>query len=350
MNKGIAIGVGALAVGGLVYFASRAGSAKSFVANMTVEPLWYGGINDMKFSTTGVKLPLAIDLGNRSSERYKVKVNACDVFLGGSKVAASKAALVEAVIEPYATTRIPIDVVLNYSFLVELIGSSITSLIMGEGADKIKDVVSRELEIRLDFAVNDFVQTPLSLNLSTGEVSLNGLGLVSYENREIGSLNDYKYLLPKEEPENSNPTLITDVTPEQTAVAIRKFAQKYAYQTAKLARKLKADTVEETVQRVFDFVYHYIKYVPDSTVKEQVRTPLRCLHDQAGDCDCYSVLIASIFENLGIKYVVRIAEYANKGYYQHVYVVALVHGREYVCDPVIEKCFTEKEYSRKKDF
>lgn len=355
----IGLGIGGLALGGLLYFWSKAQSAKSFIQNLTIEPLWYGGVNDMKFSTTGVKLPLAVDLGNRSNQEYKIRINACDIFLGEQKVAASKAALVEAVLKPQSTTRIPIDVVINYAFLVDFVGLSVTSLMMGEGANGIVSAMNQSLKIRLDFAVNDAIQTPLTINLESGEVSLSGLGgarlrggvgLVSYEDRQIGSFDDYKYLLPENKPTYEDKVVVEDVTPEQTARAIRAWAKECKWQTAALAKSLKGSTVRETIQNVFGFVYKYVKYEADSVTVEQVRSPLRCLYDQKGDCDCYTLLIASIFENLGIPYVVRIAEYNGKGYYQHVYAVALINGNELACDPVLNRCFEEKPYTRKKDF
>ena len=84
--------------------------------------------------------------------------------------------------------------------------------------------------------------------------------------------------------------------------------------------------------------------------QEQVRRPLRTLYDQKGDCDCYATLIGSMLYNLGIPFKFRIAEYANKGYYQHVYVIVPYSGGYFTVDPVLDNFNQEKPTTNHKDF
>lgn len=126
---------------------------------------------------------------------------------------------------------------------------------------------------------------------------------------------------------------------------MREVAERYKSDTATLAQRLNKDGLKETLQNIWNFVYTYIQYVPDSRVREQVRRPLRTLYDQQGDCDCYATLIASMLINLNIPYHFRIAAYS-AGRYQHVYVVVPHDGGYYVVDPVLDKCFAEKTPSK----
>jgi hypothetical protein len=98
---------------------------------------------------------------------------------------------------------------------------------------------------------------------------------------------------------------------------------------------------------VFDFVMRYVAYERDSAFTEQLRTPLRTLHDQKGDCDCMSILIGSILHCKGVPFSFRITKYNVGSDFSHVYVVA---DGGILIDPVYKVFNKEKEYTDKKDY
>lgn len=360
MKKGWKI---ALAAGGVIglglYIWSRIGQTKQMVTNLVVSPMWYGGINDMKIDITkGIKLPLAVDFMNRSDVSCTIRLNSLNVVnSSGSVIAYSNAGNYVVQLAPYATTRMKdVDVWIGASTVYQLLGTSIISLINGDSTaikNKAKQIIDG-CTIELSLTVNETVQVSLSMAIGDSAVvdeeateGIKGLGLVSTQDRQIKPLSEYHHLIPeKDNLEYKDTIIIKDVTPEQTAKFIRKVAQTYKRDTAVLAKALKGQSVRHTVENIWDFVAEHIQYVQDASDKEQVRRPLRTLYDQKGDCDCYATLIASICENLGYNYTIRIAEYDNKGYFQHVYVI--VEG--FVCDPVVDRCFYEKKPTRVKDF
>jgi hypothetical protein len=71
--------------------------------------------------------------------------------------------------------------------------------------------------------------------------------------------------------------------------------------------------------------------------------------DRRGDCDCFTVFICSVLQNLGIKTLLRITRY-KKDYFQHIYPVAFVNGKEVIMDAVADWFNYEVPYSEKKDY
>jgi hypothetical protein len=349
---GLMVLAGLTCAAGLVY--AKITSLKNFAKSIIVTPLWYGSISDLKLSTAGMKLPLALDLGNRSSENIMLRVNSVDIYNGDTIFAQSVPALNEVEIKSFSTSRLPIDMNIPYTTLVGMLGNFITRIANGESMQDLgKQVLDKVsgMSFRVDVAINGLVEVPIVVNMADKSVRVDGLGLVPAEDRKVGPLSDYEAYLPTREHLNYRDSIVCDdITPEETAMFIRNMARKYKTDTARLSKVLERKSKMDSVQNVFDFVFKYIKYVPDAVDREQVRRPLRTLYDQKGDCDCFSVLVASIFENLGIPYIVRIAEYENRGYYQHVYVVAKIGGGECVCDPVVHECFYEKPTTAYLDF
>lgn len=109
-------------------------------------------------------------------------------------------------------------------------------------------------------------------------------------------------------------------TDEQDAVRhIKTVISRYHIQCAGIAPVLKGDTLRETCANIFRFVYEHIDYVPDELGYEQVRRPARLWADRKGDCDCYTVFIASILKCLHIPCKLRMTDYGEG--YQHIYVI-----------------------------
>lgn len=123
-------------------------------------------------------------------------------------------------------------------------------------------------------------------------------------------------------------------------------------QTKAISKVLNGRSKEETASNIWHFIYKHIQYKPDTPGIEELRTPNRSWEDRKTgvDCDCYSIFISSILTNLGIKHALRITEYDNKGYYQHVYVVVPTSNNKYITiDPVLDRFNEEKSFTKKHD-
>ena len=182
----------------------------------------------------------------------------------------------------------------------------------------------------------------------TPTAAVSGLGLVAASQRKIRDISDYiSYIPPRENLKYNDHIVHPDGTVRDTGELMRAVVEKYYTDVTQLATHLKRDTLKDTLQSIWDFVYTHIQYVPDSRVREQVRRPLRTLYDQKGDCDCFATLIGALLRNLDIEFKFRIAAYS-AGRYQHVYVVVPLESTDqyWVVDPVLDKCFAEKPTSK----
>lgn len=355
MKKGLKIGIiSAIVVGAVVYIWGRVSNIKNLVTNLVITPKWYGSLNDMKIDVNkGIKCPLAIDIENRTDTSLDIKINSVDLYGNGKQIATSAAGNYSKTLRANSTVTIPIDVWISSSVVYSMLGTSILSLISGD-TDNIKrkaqELIS-DATLKINLTAKG-VMAEVTMKLGESKTieeskGTNGLGLVNYSNRQIRPLGDYLGLIPDvSELRHEDNIIISDVTPEETASFIREVGEKYKGDTKQLAESLKGRNTQETVENIWNFCVEHIRYTEDSKENEQVRRPLRTLYEQKADCDCFSALIASICENLGLDYVIRIAEYDNKGYYQHVYVI--IDG--YVCDPVVDRCFYEKPTTKHKDF
>lgn len=209
--------------------------------------------------------------------------------------------------------------------------------------------IASKLSIKATLEAN---LTTMALTLDLQKIALNGLGLVAKAKRVISPKKDYLHLIDSiGSLENTNPIIVNDGDVDRTLHEMSKIVKKYKGDTRNLAKALKANTLNQTLKNIFDFVYKYIQYIPDHKYTEQLRRPLRTLHDQKGDCDCYSILIATILENLGIDYRFRVTAYSDPNRFQHVYIIVPTkNGKYYTVDPVLDNYNEEKNYSNKKDY
>jgi|GEM_PF-1794593 len=123
-------------------------------------------------------------------------------------------------------------------------------------------------------------------------------------------------------------------------------------QTKAIAQVLKGDSLLETTNNIWNFLYDHVQYKLDDQGLEQLRSPNRLWADRKTgvDCDCYSITISSILTNLNIPHSLRIAEYSHKGYYQHVYVVVPISKNSFITiDPVLDQFNEEKTFTKKHD-
>ena len=345
-----------LIVGGIaglaIYLYSKVSGYKMLASNIQATPKWDGGINNMHIDTSNITIPLAVEFNNRAQAGANLTLNAIDCYYGGKQVAFSQAGYYNVYIAPQSVSTMR-GIRMNFPLITaaQILGTSIANIVANPSAwqDELMRILN-DLTFRIDVIV-DGVNVSLKVDMS-GSIRLDGgLGLKLNQQRDLLPKSDYEALIaPKSVLDYTDEIIISDVAPEQTAKFLRKVAKQYKNDVRILSRTLVGNDLRTTVQNVWDFVAFHIRYVEDSEMNEQVRRPLRTLHDQQGDCDCMSALIAAIFESLNIPYVLRIAEYNNKGYYQHVYVVVKSPYGELPCDTVYDRCFAEKPYTHKRDF
>lgn len=334
----------------------KANSLVDFVRYLTITPKIDGGIKRIKFYNSALHIPVAIEFGNRSDQEVNVGVTSLIIYYNGNNVGVLQPNAQKIVIKKYSNSTLS-NLIVDISIwnLIKFAGSAITDLITEGNFNSIVNKLSCNVACLL----NDKYAFDLDLKfgdtekVNTSNASVvSGLGLVAKKQRILRPFKDYEHLIPpKSELKQRDLILIPNGSVDDTVYLMKEVAVKYANDTKTLAQYLKKDTLKATIQSIFDFVYNYIQYVPDSKLQEQVRRPLRALWDRKGDCDCYATLIGSILTNLGIPYKYRIAEYENRGYYQHVYVIIPTYnGEYYVCDPVLDTCFDEKKPTKHKDF
>ncbi len=314
--KHVIIGVGI--VGALVWIYTKLSGLKNALNNLLVTPHWDGSLNNMNFDLEGITLPIAIDFGNRSDQSLRFQLIAFDIYLKGTRVASSQPNANEVTLLPYKTTSLRgIRVKIPYLSLLSTVGSTALAYYKSNKDAAVWGELLKTATFDITMALNGTIQERFMVDMN-GNATVAGLRGVPTDKRVIRSLDEYiQYIPPRASLQMQDKQIVADVEPEYTASFIRKMAQVYRGDTTELARRLAGGSVRETIRHIWDFVAYHIRYVPDRSDMEQVRRPLRALYEQRGDCDCYSCLIASILENLGIPYVVRIAEYNHKGYYKN---------------------------------
>ena len=109
-----------------------------------------------------------------------------------------------------------------------------------------------------------------------------------------------------------------------TVDSMKIWIEKFTFQTKKLAPKLEGRTLEETVNNIYNFLYHHIQYEADGSL-QQLRSPAcSWMQRYEGiDCKSYSVFASCILSNLGIKHFIRQVRqpYFFPDQFTHVYIV-----------------------------
>lgn len=301
-----------------------------------------------KISLSKLTIPICIDITTPTAEKASVTVLQGSAIIAGREVA--KVDVPEdgatVTIAPNTTSRLK-----GLSIAIP-INNLLTTIL-----DNLNDLMSKDFtkvisSTSLQFAVTVNGLATISGNMAFDkQTALGSLGLTASSKRNIRPLTDYASLIPpRTELRHDDAVRMNNATPESTVAFMHYVIRETTSDTARLAQSLRGSSLRETLSNIWNFVYQHIQYVPDSSVMEQVRRPLRTLYDQKGDCDCYATLIGSILTNLGIPFSLRIAKYNGRSYFQHVYVVVKDGGKELVVDPVVDKCFYEKKPSEKKDF
>lgn len=356
------VALGGLALG--AYFILRGRGVKQFADRMSfrITP----NLSGLMVRSDYLTVPVTLTVANRSAEQLGVRIHSVKLKDAGGEVGdvqASTGSVLHAIL-PHAETNIPIRMNLPTLTTLARLGMTLTQGVIGSlGSGGFKAWLERfageikqraggwftTLSVYLAVEV-DGIPYSTTLPLQGGGLSL---GLVSTRKRPIGPKSDYAHLVPALRTVRVRSTRIMRGTTSDTAALIRAIAKRYAPDVRRLATSLRGESVRQTLANIYAFVYRYVAYERDAASREEVRTPLRTLHDQRGDCDCYSTLIASLLEALRIPYAVRLAAYKGRGYFQHVYVV--VYDPEapqgyWTIDPVVEGFNYEEPYTYHRDF
>lgn len=86
------------------------------------------------------------------------------------------------------------------------------------------------------------------------------------------------------------------------------------------SKQFQGKTELETAKNIFDFLKNNLKYVADGE-QQIIKLPSALMRKKVGDCKSYSLLTASILENLNIPYTFVYASYNSNPIPAHVYVV-----------------------------
>ena len=87
---------------------------------------------------------------------------------------------------------------------------------------------------------------------------------------------------------------------------------------------------------IFDYIQKNISYVKDPIDIEVIQEPVITLKLKAGDCDDHAVLVASMFESVGVpsRFVVVGRDVQN---FQHIYTQVLIKNRWLAVDTTLDK-------------
>lgn len=334
---GLGIGMVALFLGRKAVSFKRMGDLLSISAGLDGKPSVKGGILGK------LLVPIKVEFSNRSDQEITLQIPSVKLLYNKKQIGDVIPNSKSLVIKKYAKS--------TFKGLTFEIG--ITSLFSnGVAKDLLLSAggpseVAKKMSVRITAIANGVsVTTEQSLS------GVNGLGLTATSSRVIKSKSDYAHLIaPLGALDKTDPVINENGSVEDTVRYMIDIVDTYKADTAKLAKALKKSTLEDTLQNIWNFVYTYIKYEPDSKLFEQLRRPLRTLHDQKGDCDCYSLLIGSLLKNLNIEFKFRITSYYGRPYFQHVYVIVPTKGGKYITvDPVVDAFNYEKPFTNHKDF
>lgn len=100
---------------------------------------------------------------------------------------------------------------------------------------------------------------------------------------------------------------------------LEKLVPEASAQMVTYSNKFKGATEKETAKKIFDFLKNDMRYVADGE-QQVIKLPSALLRKKVGDCKSFSLLTASILENLNIPYKFVYASYNSNPIPAHVYV------------------------------
>ncbi|MEO5681451.1 MAG: transglutaminase-like domain-containing protein [Chitinophagaceae bacterium] len=122
-------------------------------------------------------------------------------------------------------------------------------------------------------------------------------------------------------------------------------------QLENFAPHLKGRSLRITCNNIWRFVKENISYKVDPPGVQWIKEPVRTWHDKVCDCKSYSIFIASLLHNLGIKGTFRFVSFkAGDSTPTHVYVVVKDGDSLIKIDGVMPGFDIEKPFNHKHDY
>lgn len=105
---------------------------------------------------------------------------------------------------------------------------------------------------------------------------------------------------------------------------IKQMVIKYQFQTKKVATLLQQETLKETCDKIYWFLYHHIQYKADGA-EQMLRSPACAFKQRVEGVDCksYSIFASCLLANMGIRHFIRQIKQPSfrPDLYTHVYVI-----------------------------
>jgi hypothetical protein len=356
MNKGakIAITAGIVLVGG--FLASKAYKYKKIADQLTIDVVGFRVHNFIGkiYQLLKFQVELAIDIKftNPTSYDINLAIPSVRIFFDGVMIGQTVPNLQEKTIRGGDITTIN-------NILLQVPVKKLIGLGIGKEIFTNKDSVIQALSKRVSFQVYAKVN---GMELILKE-SLSGLGQlgITAGPREIKDGTKYNHLFPTAS--KAKKVIKPDGDVNNVVETMIQIVAQHSDQVKKLAKKLSANSINQTCSNIFDLAYNYMQYQRDTAGIEELRTPARAWYDgqirfkQQGDksagidCDDYAIFVGSLLHQLHIPFKFRITKYYGRSYFQHVYVAVPHNGNEIIIDPVLDKFNYEKPYTdEKSDF
>jgi len=139
--------------------------------------------------------------------------------------------------------------------------------------------------------------------------------------RNLLSGQEYEPLFPKVSCDKTN---LGNGNTFDSVRMIKQMVIKYQFQTKKVATLLQQETLKETCDKIYWFLYHHIQYKADGA-EQMLRSPACAFKQRVEGVDCksYSIFASCLLANMGVRYFIRQIKQPSfrPDLYTHVYVI-----------------------------
>jgi hypothetical protein len=117
-----------------------------------------------------------------------------------------------------------------------------------------------------------------------------------------------------------------------------------------LSEQFKSKNPVKSCEKVFKYLKDNLQYIREGENKQTSKTLPRLIYDKYGDCKHYTIFSYAILDALKIPVFMRLVsqKILNKEP-THIYTYALINGKEYIIDPVMQKFNEECKHNYKCD-
>lgn len=109
-----------------------------------------------------------------------------------------------------------------------------------------------------------------------------------------------------------------------TVRMIKEMVVKYNYQTRAVAKLLQKETLKETCDKIYWFLFNHIQYKADG-MEQNLRSPACAFKQRVEGVDCktYSIFASCLLANLGVRHYIRQIKQPSfrPDLFTHVYVI-----------------------------